>query len=76
MNGGSLGRVDGSPLINGVTNNVDDSAKSFLADRDSDGGAGVEDLKVKIIALSYWIMKQNEYLDSKNRDIRFILKVL
>jgi len=44
MNGGSLGRVDGSPLINGVTNNVDDSAKSFLADRDSDGGAGVEDL--------------------------------
>jgi len=53
VNGGPLGSVDGSSLIDGVTNNVDDAAKGFLADRDSDGGAGVEDLKVKIIVLSY-----------------------
>ena len=48
MNGGPLGCVDGSPLVDGVTDDVDDSAKSFLTDRDSDGGAGIEYLKDEI----------------------------
>ena len=46
VNGGPLGCVDGSPLVDRVTNDVDNAAQSLLADGDSDGGAGVQDLEV------------------------------
>jgi hypothetical protein len=48
VNGSTLGCVDGTPLVDRVTDNVDDTAQSFFADGDPDGSAGVKDLTVKI----------------------------
>ncbi len=47
MDGGTLGGVDGTPLVDRVTDDVDDAAQGFLSDRDSDGGTGVKYLTVK-----------------------------
>ena len=35
--------LDGAPLVNGISDNVDDSAESLWSDRDHDGVAGVVD---------------------------------
>merc|ERR1719481_926450 len=43
VDGLSLVSGNGTPLINGLTNDVDDSAKSLRTDRDHDGVASVID---------------------------------
>ena len=43
VDGGELVGVDGAPLVNGVTDNVDDPAQGLLSHGDLDGGAGVDD---------------------------------
>ena len=43
VDGGKLVGVDGSPLVNGVADDVDDPAQGLLAHGDLDGGAGVDD---------------------------------
>ena len=44
MNGRELDALDGTTLVNGLTNDVHDTAKRALADRDLDGCASVDDL--------------------------------
>ena len=44
VNGGPLGRVDGTSLVDRVADDVDDAAEGLLTDRDPDGGAGVKNL--------------------------------
>ncbi len=44
MNGCALGGVDGAPLVDRVSDDVDDAAQGLLADGDSDRGASVENL--------------------------------
>jgi hypothetical protein len=39
----SLG-VDGTTFVNGFTDNVDDTTKDFLTDRNGDGSTSVNDL--------------------------------
>lgn len=41
MNRGALHALDGATLVNGVTSDVDDTAKGARADRDLNGRAGV-----------------------------------
>ena len=41
MDRGVLGGLDGATLVNGVTSDVDDTAKGTRADGDGDGSAGV-----------------------------------
>lgn len=41
MNGGELGGLDGTTLVNGVTSNVDDTAQGGGTDGDGDGSTGV-----------------------------------
>jgi hypothetical protein len=44
VNGCALGGVDGAPLVDRVSDDVDDAAQGLLADGDSDGGTSVENL--------------------------------
>jgi peptide chain release factor 1 len=44
VNGEELLGLDGTTLINGLTNDVDDTAKDFLTDGNGDGGTSVNDL--------------------------------
>lgn len=44
VNGELLVSLDGTTLINGLANDVHDTAKGALADGDHDGGTGVDDL--------------------------------
>ncbi len=44
MNRCALGGVDGAPLVDRVSDDVDDAAQGLLADGDSDGGASIENL--------------------------------
>merc|ERR1719189_2161185 len=34
----------GTTFINGITNNIDNAAKGFFTDRDTNGGSGINDL--------------------------------
>ena len=43
MDGKVLGGVDGAALIDGLTDHIDDSAKSFVTDGHLNGGASVLD---------------------------------
>lgn len=44
MNRAKLDTLDRTTLVNGLANDVHDTAESSLADGDHDGGAGVDDL--------------------------------
>ncbi len=44
VNGGALVSVHGAPLVDRVADDVDDAAEGLLADGDTDGGSGVDDL--------------------------------
>ena len=48
VNGGTLCGVDGTPFVDRVTDDVDDATQCFLSNRDSDGGASVKNLTVKL----------------------------
>jgi hypothetical protein len=40
----SLLGVDGTTLVDGFTDDVDDTSQAFRADRDENGGTGIDDL--------------------------------
>jgi hypothetical protein len=44
VNGKELLGLDGTTLIDGLTNDVDDTAKDFLTDGNGDGSTSVNDL--------------------------------
>jgi hypothetical protein len=44
VNGEELLGLDGTTLIDGLTNNVDDTAKDFLTDGNGDGSTSVNNL--------------------------------
>ena len=44
VNGGELGALDGTTLVNGVTSDVHDATETAGTDGDHDGGTGVDDL--------------------------------
>ena len=44
MDGCTLVGVDGAPLVDRVSNDVDDAAQGLLSDGNTDGAASVDDL--------------------------------
>lgn len=54
VDGGVLGSLDGTALVDGVTGDVDDAAKGTGADGDHDGVAGVEGVGTTGETLSTW----------------------
>ena len=43
MNSSSFVGIDGTPLVNWVTNDIDDTTKSLLSDRNTNGSSGIGD---------------------------------
>ena len=54
MDGGELDALDGTTLVNGVTSDVDDTAKSASTDGDLDGGTSVVSGDTTAQTLSTW----------------------
>ena len=44
VNGSEFVSVDGAPLVNGITNDVDDAAESLITDRNTNRSSGIGDL--------------------------------
>ena len=54
VNGGKLGALDGTTLIDGVTGDVHDATESTGADGNHDGVAGIVDILATGEALGTW----------------------